>query len=145
MARRPYTPERAYRVSVVPLSIFFVIAGLVFFVVSLVVDGKYIFMPPLGPKTASVAFGGIGLFLAAVGVGLLFRLKTAWYAMLAYFILGAPWAAWSWATAPEEMAPPVAFVVFGTLLNVGIAVGLYFVTRPVFVRAREESQADKAG
>ena len=145
MARKPYTPERAYRVSVVPLSIFFVIAGVVFFVVSLVVDGRHIFMPPLGPEAASVVFGGAGLFLATVGAGMLFKLKIAWYAMLAYLVLGTPWATWAFATAPEHMACPTAFVVAIPLFNVGVAVGLYFVTRPVFVRARGKGRTDESG
>ncbi len=76
------------------------------------------------------------MFLAAVGAGLLFKLKIAWYAMFGYFILGTPWEVWAFATAPEHMAVPVAVLIAGPLLNVGVAVGLYFVTRPVFLRAR---------
>ncbi len=145
MARKPYTPERAYRVSVRPLAIFFVVAGVAFCLAMILFRDEAIFLPPF-EGIAKWAVGIlIALFIGAIGVGLYFRSKIAWYAMLAYFILGTPWAAWALATVPEEMAPPVAFVVAGPLLNVGIAVGLYFVTRPVFVRARGKGQTDETG
>lgn len=145
MARKPYTPERAYRVSVRPLAVFFVVSGVALSLAVILFRDEAIFLPPFEGAAKRIVGALIGIFVGAIGLGLYFRRKIAWYAMLGYFILGTPWSTWAFATASEGMALPVAFVVAGPLLNVGIAIGLYFVTKPVFLRARGNGQTDETG
>ena len=136
MSRKPYTPERAFRVSVMPLSIFFIVSGAVFVIVAAFVDGRFIHMPPFGPTGAKVAFGLVGLVLIIVGAGMLRRSRLAWYGMFAYLALGGIWylalGVAFLISPPGEPEPGALFYLAGVAWTTLIGTGLYFVTYPVF-------------
>ena len=96
MARKPYTPERAYRVSVRPLAVFFVMVAVASCLGMILSRDEAIFLPPFEGIAKRAVGILIALFIGAIGVGLYFRSKIAWYAMFAYFILITPWATWTW-------------------------------------------------
>ena len=143
MVRKPYTPGRAYRLSVRPLAIFFVLFAVAFSAAMTLFRDEAIFLPPFEGVAKRAVGIVIGLFVGAIGVGLYLKLKVAWYALFAYIILGTPWMTWAFATAPEP--PPVAFLIACPIFNAGLAVGLYFATRPVFARPRDRGRESEPG
>lgn len=119
-----------------PLSILFVIGGIVFLIVAPDADAGdgLLCMPPLGPTGAKVAFGAVGLALVIVGAGMLRRSRLAWYGMFAYLALGAIWNLALGVTlvfSPPDAAR-ASFHFAGTATAALIGVGLYYATRPVF-------------
>jgi hypothetical protein len=136
MVRKPYTPERAFRISVVPLSIFFIVGGAVLAIAAAVRDGRSVYMPPLGPTGAKLALGAVGLALVAIGAGMLLKLRLAWYGLIAYLALGGVWnlvlGIGFAVTPPDGGRPGALFHFLAAALAVLFGGGLCFVTRPVF-------------
>jgi len=141
VARRPYTADRAYRVSVRPLAGFMVIAGLLFPVISILAPE-----PPYIPFTVTPIAKRIWMAVLSVpflpiGVGLWRKLKLAWYGMFGYFLGGTilHLVALGFCTPAKEGGGALLALSL-VLFDVLLIVGLYFVTRPVFT-ASHESEA----
>jgi hypothetical protein len=138
-SRRPYTPERAYRLSVRPLAILLVVIGIVvlvsvWFMTAVVLA---IFRPLLQSQIATELIGsGIGLFLVIDGVGLYMRSKLAWYALMSGLIVaGAGQVIIVFSICPVFSVP-----VFLIPLNAALWAGLCLATRQVFTGRRAERQ-----
>ena len=142
MGQRPYTPERAYRVSVLPLGVFFIVGGAFSLVASFVLP--IVWLPFVhDERMARFLFAGVSLLLGGIGVGLVLKSKAAWYALFAWWVLGTVWPVAGWLFDPPariwaEMSDAARwfYPVFGLVLNGIFVVGLYVATRPAFLRPR---------
>lgn len=134
---RPYTSDRAYRSSVLPLGVFMVFGGIVLPVSAVLMPAEQIFVPPLtDPWLTRVVFGGMSLFLLPLGVGFCLRSKVAWYGFFAWALIGTIW--WGvFFRGPPDRHFEIFVNVVCPLFNLLIAVGIYFATKPVFVRDGE--------
>ena len=133
MAARPYTPERAYRVSVRPLAGFMILGGLVgvAFAVLLPQPPHVRLAMTAGGKRILMAVTSVPSLL--IGVGLWRRLKVAWYALFGYLIIGTILVGVSmWLDIRPERVSDWILLAVPMLLYLSVIVGLYFVTRPVF-------------
>ncbi len=135
--RRPYTPERAYWTSVVPLGCLFAIGGPMMAAMVWLPMVHIGWLPFLSSDSAKrIAFVALGLFFAVIGVGLWRRSKIAWYAVFAYVGAGNAGIILGWLFDPTAPGEQSDFFVSGIPFNLLIATGIYFATRPAF-RVRE--------
>ena len=138
--RKPYTPERAYRVSVIPLALFLVIGGLFLSVAAVVLPITSPFPFVRSELGNRAIFGAISIFLSVTGIGLWRKSKTAWYAMLFYLVAGA--SAHAVAVLFDSESPLYGgqqrYLVLGGLLlwDLLIAVGIYCAIAPAFRQKR---------
>ncbi|MDY0166094.1 MAG: hypothetical protein RBS80_06095 [Thermoguttaceae bacterium] len=77
---------------------------------------------------------GLGICHIVFAIGLIRRCRWAWFAFLAYIILGVAWTAAGLILSPPEtdQGPAINFAVAGLLLGGALVVGLYFATKPAF-------------
>jgi len=132
---RPYTPERAYRWSVLPLGIFSIVSGIVLPASAVLMPAEQILVPPFAePWLRRVALGGISILCLPIGVGLCLRSKVAWWAFFAWLMAGTAWHIFIGITDPRF--PEFAFL--SPAFNIPLAVGIYVATKPVFTLAQRE-------
>jgi hypothetical protein len=138
MTKPPYTPELAYKKSVRPLAIFFILFGVIILVMSCVPRVHISGLPAVQNELARrIISGSVGLLNVLIGVGLYWRSRFAWYSMFAYIIIGtAVMLAAQFFGRPDSPEPPIDMTAMTALilfaLNGGIAFGLYVATKPVF-------------
>ena len=134
-----YTADRAYRVSVLPLGIFLMFGGVVFVLSAVFMPMTPVWiMPPFDdPWLKRVVFGGLGFLWVPIGLGLCFRSRITWFGLFTYMLLGIIWQVTAGFLDPRL----ASFVVLSPLVNIPIAVGIYFVTKPVFVRNGRQDAA----
>jgi len=125
---------RAYRSSVLPLSAFLILAGIVFPL------GAWIFRVPITQPFPFVEsesvnrsiLGFCGILLATTGVGLLLRRRWAWFVLLSCLCIGVmiPILAIfdGRGIAPSGPLVPIVFSLF----NTAIGTGIYFALKPAF-------------
>jgi uncharacterized membrane protein HdeD (DUF308 family) len=127
---KPYTPERAYRSSVLPLGIFLIVGGIVLFSAAMLMPSDALFVPPFSdPWVKRTVFGGLSLPLLPLGLGFCLRNKLAWWGFFAWLLIGTAWQVVTGMLDPQ-FGP---LVVISPVFNAFVAVGIYFATRPVFV------------
>ncbi len=128
-------PITAYRTSVLPLSIFLALGGVILAAMAWVVRVPITWPFPFIEHEAvnRHLFGIVSLVCSGIGVGLLFRSRVAWYALLAYMGAGVLLPAISIFDDHAVASRSLAFPILGSLLNGVIGVGLYFALRPAFV------------
>lgn len=139
-------PARTYRTSVVPLSAFLVMGGMI------LAACAWVFRAPIAspfPFIESEAlnrhlYGVASLACVGIGVGLFFRNRVAWYALLVYLSVGVLLPAISALDARTVASRGFAFPILGSLLNGAVGVGLYFVLRPAFGHAKGQRGPNKA-
>ena len=144
MGRKPYTPERAYRLSVRPLAIFFMAGGALVAIGSCVLPITWVpFVRDEWLKRLVMLASC--LVSIAIGVGLYRRSKMAWYAMFAWITLGTLWTVAGSILDPwiGDARWPVA--AYGVIVNGAFGVGSYFATRPVFIRKENAVFHEGAG
>ncbi len=131
-------PERVYRTFVVPLSVFLVLCGMILAALAWVVRVSITSPFPFVESEAlnRHLFGIASVACVGIGVGLLFRNRFAWYALLVYLSFGALLPAISALDATAVAMRGFAFPILGSLLNGAIGVFLYFVLRPAFGDAK---------
>jgi len=139
-------PGRTYRTSVMPLSIFLVLGGTILAALAWVVRVPIALPFPFVESEAlnRHLFGIASLACVGIGVGLLFRNRVAWYALLVYLGVGMFLPAISALDAKAVALGGNAFPVLGTLLNGALGIGLYFALRPAFVDAKRQCGPNKA-
>lgn len=127
-----------YCTSVLPLSIFLALGGAILAAMAWVVR-----VPITSPFPFIVSkavnrhlFGTVSLACSGIGVGLLFRSRVAWYALLAYMGASVLLPAISVFDAHTVASLGLAFPILGGLLNGGLGVGLYFALRPAFMEVK---------
>lgn len=138
MEVRTMDSGRAYRTSVVPLSVLLMLGGMISATLAWVVRAPITSPFPFIESEAlnRHLFGIAGLACVGIGVGLLFRNRVAWYALLAYVGCAVLLLAVSVLDARIVASRGLAFPILGSLINAAIGVGLYFALRPAFVDAK---------
>jgi len=130
--RRPYTPERAYHSSVIPMAAFMFFGGLIFVAASILSPLKP-HMPPIeSPWLARFVFGGIGVYLSILGIGFFRLSRLALWGFYAYIVLGSIWQVFL-PMFDSRFSPWLALA--GPVFNVLITVGIYLTVRPAFANA----------
>ncbi|MBS0265820.1 MAG: hypothetical protein JSS02_28070, partial [Planctomycetes bacterium] len=129
---------RGYRYFVSLISVFFILGGLMF-----AVFGLCLVMPITSPfpfvesdMLNRQLLGIASLVTVGIGVGLLFRNRFAWYALLVYLgsgVLIPVASAWD---AKKVAAWGYLFPILGSLINGVVGVGLFVALRPAFSSAR---------
>jgi len=139
-------PEKTYRTSVIPLSAFLVLCGVILAPFAWVVPAPITSPFPFIESEAlnRHLFGIAGLTCVGIGVGLFYRNRFAWYALLAYLTVGTLLPAISALDARTVALRGFAFPILGTLLNGTIGVGIYFVVRPAFGQERGKAASPKS-
>ncbi|MBN1395220.1 MAG: hypothetical protein JW959_09365 [Pirellulales bacterium] len=135
---KPYTADRAYRLSVLPLGIFMIVCGIIFCASALLMWPQRIFIPPLNePLVERIVFIGISLPLIPMGIGFCFRSKVAWWCFFAWMFIGMIWNF-------SFVIPDPEFSVLGILsfMNIPLAVGIYYATKPAFPTKAQSNKAD---
>ncbi len=145
MSGKPYTPERAYRLSVLPFGIYLIVGGIVGPIAALLVPPEVIHLPPFSdPWLKRAIFFGATLPYLPLGVGFCLRSKLAWWGFFAWQLMSVCFAV---VVGILDRQDPDRFaeVVIGPIFNLGFAVGLYFATKPVFVvvSRRQECRQDQ--
>jgi hypothetical protein len=132
---KPYTPERAYRWSVLPLGIFMIFSGIVLPSAAMFLPSDAIVVPPFSdPWTKRVVFCGASLPLLPLGIGFCLRNKLAWWGFFAWALIGTVLAAVAQTHGPDFGSPENRIgVALGSAVNILLVVGICFATRPVFV------------
>jgi hypothetical protein len=136
--RKPYTPERAYRWSVLPCGLFMIVGGIVLPSAALLMPSYALFVPPFSdPWLKRAVFAGMSLPLLPLGLGLCFRSKLAWWGFFAWLIIGT-----AWQVVGGFLDPQFAhLVVVSPVFTLGFAVGTYFATKPVFNATNRKTQS----
>ncbi len=127
-------PGRAYRTSVVPFSIFLMLGGGFF---AFLMGGMRVPITSPFPFIVSDAlnrfiFVVVGLVCVAIGIGLIFRSRVAWYALLVFLVIGVVLPVISVLDARILQMTGFKYPIFGVLLNGAIGIGIYFAMRPAF-------------
>ena len=139
-------PAKAYRTIVVPLSAFLVLGGIIlavcFWVVHVPITWPFPFVQ--GATLNRHLFGIVSLACVAIGIGLLFRNRVAWYALLVYLSVGVLLPVVSTLDTRTIASRGSAFPILGSFLNGAIAAGIYFAVRPAFAHANDQRGPDKA-
>ncbi len=102
--RKPYTADRAYRLSVLPLGIFMVLAGIAgpAWAVFAPVHSFWTFVPePTNPLVKRLVLGGTSLPLLPLGIGVCLRSKLAWWGFFAWMATRC----WCFTIAPFAAVP----------------------------------------
>jgi len=137
VSAKPYTAERAYRVSVRPLAIFLILGGLLLPALAVLCPSAPDMPFAESPIARRILMAVLGFFFLPIGIGLYLKLKVAWYAMLVYLVFGTVFGAIGvWVDEAADTRERVVLMLFAVLINGVLTVGLYFVTRPVFSRPR---------
>lgn len=125
---KPYTPERAYRQSVLPFGVFLIFGGIVFLAASLLMPAEAISVPPLHtPWLKWAAVGGLSFPLLPLGIGFCLRSKVAWRAFFVWLLIGSIWS-----VVAGMLASDVVAVIMPVAFNLPFAFGIYLATRPAF-------------
>ena len=97
-------------------------------------------MPPFKDLSIKrVVLAGLAIPMLAIGLGLCRRSKIAWYGLFLYTIIGTIWH-----VLAGMLDPQLVCLVASPAINGPIAVGIYFVTRPVFLREGQLADASEA-
>jgi hypothetical protein len=127
---KPYTPDRAYRWSVLPLGILSILGGIFFFAGAMLMPPEFVQIPPfVDIWLKRLAMGFLCFYLVLIGIGLCYRNKAAWLGFFAYIIIGTIWHIAVGICDPQY----AIFVIMSPLFNVPFAISIYFATKPVFV------------
>lgn len=131
-----YTAERAYRTSVLPLSVFLVLGGTLLaacaWVVRVPITSPFPFVQ--SETLNRHVFGLISVVCVIIGLGLTARNRIAWHALLVYLGICVLIPAASAFDANSVALRGVAFPLVGSLMNGFIGIGLYLALRPAFAR-----------
>jgi hypothetical protein len=129
-----YTAERAFRIAVLPLSIFLVLAGttlaVCFWVARVRITSPFPFVE--SEVLNRHAFGLVSLACVIIGLGLMVRNRFAWYALLVYLVIGVVIPAMLVFDARSVARQGVAFPIVSSIINGCIGIGIYFALRPAF-------------
>lgn len=141
--RKPYTPERAYRVSVLPLACYCLCGGLFCLIFAALASessqaylGEFPFIPTRTGKR--IFFAAIGICFLPIGVGLLYRRRWALWGLMGYLAFCTAYViiAWAMDTLPQGWNGWV--VAASMAFNLFLAWGVLHSTRPAFA-ARSKS------
>ena len=139
-----WTPTQAYRWVVVPLAAMHVIVGFAFVVQFGVLDARP--NAPIPFVSSAVgnrwAFYGIGVFALALGVGLIRRLRIAWYGFFVYLAAATVVQFVGFVFDPKPYDPPSTFVPLIVVFNAAFGFVVYLSTRRVFQRPPVILQSD---
>ena len=132
---KPHTPERAYRLYVVPLAALFAFGGPVVAVaIQLTPDpgiNRLLFVDSYSTNRA--IFAAFGLCGCAIGIGLFLKSRIAWYLLFGCILFSAVWGVAKELIDPDfGEAPYIGMAVALWLFNTAIGVCIFFATRPVF-------------
>jgi uncharacterized membrane protein len=129
-----YTAETAYRSSVLPLSIFLMLAGTIlavcFWVVRIAITSPLPFVE--SEMLNRHAFGFVSLACVIIGLGLMVRNRFAWYALLVYLAIAVVIPAMLVFDTRSVAHQGVAFPIVGSLMNGCVSIGIYLALRPAF-------------
>ncbi len=135
--RKPYTPDRAYRVSVLPLALYCLFGGLFFLLFAVlpgesspVYFGEFPFVPT--PTGKRICLAAIGLFFVPIGVGLLFRRHWALLAFIVYIAFGTAYFIIAWAADALPQGWNGWVVAASSAFNLFFAWAVLHCTRPAF-------------
>ena len=127
---KPYTADRAYRLSVLPLGVFMIFGGVILFTWAMLMSPEQIFVPPFkGSLLERVVFGGLSLALLSLGIGFCFRSKVAWWCFFVWMLIGIIWHVIAGILDPQF----ASLAILSPAFNIPIAVGIYYVTKPAFL------------
>ncbi len=135
--------DQAFRQSVRPLGLFFLLASIMMIQVFFVFPDEdwsqfpFPFLHSVVGKKLLIAFSDVLLFY--IGFGLLRKWKIAWYTLFVYIISGTIWIALGaiFDYFPGNV-PKYLMGMAAILINGGIAIGIYFATRPAFVNLQRD-------
>jgi hypothetical protein len=126
-SRSNYGPEDAYRKSVRPIALFCLLGGLVFLPTSVFAPTHSIHVPSVEDSLVKrFLFGGAAIWLILVGIGLLRRMRFAWYGLFAYITVFACLLS----ILETSLFSQIGSIIFGSVMIVGI----YLATCPTFKR-----------
>lgn len=136
------TSDQAYRRVVIPLGLFFGLGGTVSFVMfafSLVpITGPFPFVRSM--ELNRLIFCVIAIGCVAIGIGLLFRQRAAWYGFFAYIAVGEM-LRWSSLFDPEVWSigglnehQRFIGVVLSSLIDLALVSVVYHFGNPAFAR-----------
>jgi hypothetical protein len=137
MKKRAYDSEQAYKKSVKPLALMFIIGGLMMFLNLQKFPDEFWSRFPV-PLIHTVLlkkyfFHLIDFLFLFIGIGLLKRWRPAWYTLFVYLALGTLWLTIGIALDYFPNLPPKYLIIpLGLIINGGIGVGIYFATKPAF-------------
>ncbi len=132
--RRSYTPERAYRWSVIPLAAFMFFGGLIFVAASLFTPLEPDMPPIKSPWLARLVFGGIGAYLSVLGIGFFRLSRLALWGFYGYIVLGSIWQMFL-PMFDSRWSPWLALA--SLIFNVLITVGIYLAVKPAFANVAQ--------
>jgi hypothetical protein len=125
-----YTSERAWRFSVLPLGLLFILGGIVLIAGAIWMPSDELFVPPFQePSLKRAVLAGLAIPVCMIGLGLCWRNKIAWYALFLYLVVGTIWHVVAGVFDPRF----IALAIGSPVLNGAIAVGIYYATKPVFL------------
>ena len=129
-------PDRAWRISVLPLGIVLIVCGVAAWVGAFTLPLGFVpFIEEIEHRRIAVV--ALGLASAGLGLGVLRRSRTAWRALFAYLALGILWvtAGVIWDHHFHVFADIRWFLVcLNLVMGAAIIGGIYATTRAVFRR-----------
>jgi hypothetical protein len=129
-----WTPEQAFRWVVVPLALLFIILGVAF----AVLFGTFNIRPnrPIpfmkSPEANRRAFYGVGVFSFVLGIGLLRRLRIAWFGFFAYVVVSTIFGILALIFDPDPSDPPLVMIPIIVAFNSAFAFVVFRTTQGVF-------------
>lgn len=134
-------PDQAFRYRVVPLAMLLMLAGIVFPIAAWVVRIRITSPFPFVESEATIRnlFGLWGLVCVAMSVGLLLRMRCAWYSLV-LILAAAPVMHGMGAFDPRVTAlQGPLFPVVSAAISMVTGLGLYLFLRPAFVLENEHA------
>lgn len=140
-----FTPDRAFSIVVVPLSLLMIVGGallaFLFAFTSVPITSP---VPFVRSSVANRAiFSCLAVVAAAIGIALLSRRRIAWHALLSFFVLGVLLPLLGLAddrAADSTAVPPDIFYVLAAMLNGAIGAAICYVAWPAFRRSSPRQQ-----
>lgn len=135
--RKPYAPEHAYRVSVLPLALYCLCGGLFLLLFAVlpgesspVYFGEFPFIPT--PTGKRILLATIGVYFLLIGVGLLYRWRWALWGFMAYLAFCTAYVIIAWAMDALPQGWNGWGVAASMAFNLFLAWGVLHSTRPAF-------------
>jgi len=126
----PYTPERAYRWSVLPFGMLLIAGGIAALLAPLYVPSDLLRLSEKPFTNSWMGRAGINAFCILqilIGIGFCLRSKVAWWSYFAFLL-----AATVWQAAFGVDNSHIAGVVLAFAFNIPFGIGIYFATKPAF-------------
>ena len=133
------TPEKAYKSSILPIGVIFVLQAVMLLKVSLSWPVEQLSKAPLpfipDPIKKYVLIATAVLILI-IGIGLFIRSKALWYVFLSYLVIGPAYVIIGLAFDYFPVSGPKIYIIpAATFFSALISIGLYFATKPAFQKA----------